>query len=101
MPQYAEPWKYRVLEATLDVIRYYPDFPEGSRHWDDRVFHPDIDGAMRPISQLWPGDGRAPVFVRSVLGTARMLGRRPLSSSLRIAWNDRQGLRLALGNPQS
>jgi hypothetical protein len=52
---------------------------------------------MRPISQLWPGDGRAPVFVRSVLRGVRMLGHKPLSSSLRLAWNDRQGLRLALG----
>jgi hypothetical protein len=98
MASYAVPWKYRILESTLDVIRYYPDFAEGRRNWDDRVFHPDHAGVPRPISQLWPGDGRAPVFVRSVLGGVRLLGRKPLSSSLRIAWNDRRGLRTALGN---
>lgn len=98
MASYAVPLKYRILESTLDVIGYYPEFPEGTRAWDDRVFHPDHDGVPRPISQLWPGDGRAPVFVRSVLGGVRLLGRKPLSSSLRIAWNDRQGLRSALGN---
>ncbi len=98
MASYAVPWKYRILESTLDVIRYYPDFPEGSRHWDDRVFHADANGMMRPVSQLWPGDGRAPVFVRSVLGGVRLLGVRPLSSGLRVAWNERQGLRMALGN---
>jgi hypothetical protein len=98
MASYAVPWKYRIFESTLDVIRYYPDFPEGTRKWDDRVYHPDHDGVPRPISQLWPGDGRPPVFVRSVLGGVRLLGRKPLSSSLRIAWNDRQGLRTALGN---
>jgi hypothetical protein len=99
MASYAVPVKYRILESTLEVIRYYPEFPEGSRSWDDRVFHPDGNGIARPVSQLWPGDGRAPVFVRSVLGGVRLLGVKPLSSGLRIAWNDRQGLRMALGNP--
>ena len=99
MASYAVPVKYRILESTLEVIRYYPEFPEGSRSWDDRVFHPDGNGIARPVSQLWPGDGRAPVFVRSVLGGVRLLGVKPLSSGLRIAWNDRQGLRMVLGNP--
>jgi hypothetical protein len=99
MASYAVPWKYRILESTLDVIRYYPDFPEGSRNWDDRVFHPDAKGVIRPVSQLWPGDGRAPIFARYVLGAVRILGRGPFPSSLRLAWNDRQGLRMALGKP--
>lgn len=98
MASYAVPCKYRILEATLDAIRYYPGFPEGSQRWDDRVFHPDADGVMRSVSQLWPGDGRAPVLVRSVLGGFRLLGVKPLSSGLRAAWNDRQNLRIALGN---
>jgi hypothetical protein len=96
MASYAMPWKYRILESTLDVIRHYPDLPEGSRNWDDRVFHPDPRGVIRPISQLWPGDGRAPLFARSVLSAVRLLGRAPLSNSLRLAWNDRRGLRMAL-----
>jgi hypothetical protein len=98
MSQYAEPWKYRILESTLEVIGHYPEFPEGSQNWDDRVYHPDTSGIIRPVSQLWPGDGRAPVFARCVLGGVRLLGRGPLSSSLRLAWNDRQGLRMALSN---
>ena len=31
MPQYAEPWKHRLLQSTLDAIRDYPEFPQGSR----------------------------------------------------------------------
>src|SRR6185437_8772791 len=27
MPQYAEPWKYRVLQSAIDAVRYYPEFP--------------------------------------------------------------------------
>jgi hypothetical protein len=101
MTQYAEPWKHRILRSTLDVIRHYPDFPEGSRNWDDRVFHPDSKGILRPVSQLWPGDGRAPIFVRFVLGAVRLLGVGPLSSSLRIAWNDRQEMRLTLSSQEA
>jgi hypothetical protein len=56
---------------------------------------------MRPVSQLWPGDGRAPIFVRYVLGAVRLLGVGPLSSSLRIAWNDRQELRMTLSNQEA
>jgi hypothetical protein len=29
-----------------------------------------------------------------------MLGKKPLSSSLRLAWNDRQGFRMALSNQE-
>jgi hypothetical protein len=101
MAQYAEPWRYRILESTLDVIRNYPDFPEGSRDWDDRVFHPDSKGIMRPVSQLWPGDGREPIFVRYVLGAVRLLGVGPLSSGLRIAWSDQRELRMTLSNQEA
>ena len=47
MPQYAEPWKQRILNSTLAAIRNYPDFPEGSQCWDDRVYHPDAEGKLR------------------------------------------------------
>jgi hypothetical protein len=99
MGQYAEPWKFRILQSTLDAIRYYPDFPEGTRQWDDRVFHPDAHGIPRPVSQLWPGDGRAPIFARSILSAVRLLGMRPVSTSLRVAWSDRRELRMGLGDP--
>src|SRR6266568_2553671 len=54
MPQYAQPWKHRLLQSTLDAIRTYPDFPTGSRTWDERAYHPDAQGVDTPLSQLWP-----------------------------------------------
>src|SRR6202030_4790173 len=78
MPQYAEPWKHRILQSTLDAIRNYPDFPEGSRLWDERVYHPDRRGDIQPLSELWIR-GRSPRFVRSVLAVVRMMGAAPLS----------------------
>jgi hypothetical protein len=96
MPQYAEPWKHRVLQSTLDVIRDYPDFPQGSRRWDDRVYHPDVAGIARPISQLWP-DGSAPNYMTYTIKFVRLLGSRPVSGSLRRAWSENHELQLVLG----
>ena len=95
MPQYAEPWKHRILNSTLDAIRNYPDFPEGSQRWDERVYHPDVDGRVRPISELW-GNGSAPVYLNAILGFVRMLGAAPVSSGLRYAWSDANAMRSAL-----
>jgi hypothetical protein len=95
MPQYAEPWKHRILQSTLDAIRDYPNFPEGFRRWDERVYHPDSRGAMQPLSQLWIAGG-APVYLRTLLNSVRLMGAAPLSGGLRIAWNDAGEMRSAL-----
>ncbi len=100
MPQYAEPWKHRIMRSTVDAIRDYPDFPEGSRRWDERVYHPDKNGVDRPISQLWP-DGQAPAYMRMVIQFVRMLGSHPVSHGLRFAWNESRELRFALGEREA
>jgi hypothetical protein len=87
MPQYAEPWKHRILQSTLDTIRNYPHFPEGSRRWDQRVYHPDRHGAIRPVCELWP-KGYPPSPISAVLSMVRLMGAAPLSGGLRMAWND-------------
>jgi len=95
MPQYAEPWKHRILQSTLDAIRDYPHFPEGARRWDQRVYHPDRDGVIQPLSEIW-NRGRAPRFVRSVLASVRMMGAAPVSGGLRMAWNEAGEMRTTL-----
>lgn len=70
MPQYAEPMGIRRAQVLLDVIREYPDYPRGSRRWDDRVFHPDGTGdEIQPLSALW---GTPPVFLERIFSTVRM-----------------------------
>ena len=97
MPQYAEPWKHRILQSTLDAIRDYPEFPEGSRKWDERVYHPSAEGVDTPVSQLWP-DGHAPRLLQIAIYMVRVLGHRPVSSGLRLAWSESHQLRLQLGD---
>jgi len=95
MPQYAEPWKHRILNSTLAAIRNYPEFPEGSRRWDERVYHPDAQGKMRQLSELW-SEGGAPAYLNMILSGVRLMGSRPVSSGLRLAWNDSGAMRTAL-----
>ena len=95
LPQYAEPIKHRILRSTIDVIRDYPDFPQGSRRWDERVFHPDSEGIVRPLAELWPG-GQPPRYMLTILAAVRMLGSRPVSGGLKRAWDERAELQLAL-----
>jgi len=81
---------------TLDAIRSYPEFPVGSRTWDERAYHPDAKGVVRPISELWP-NGKAPWALALVIGLVQKMGCSPVSGSLRLAWNEDRQLRLALG----
>jgi hypothetical protein len=96
MPQYAEPWKHRLLQSTIDAIRPYPEFPQGSRTWDERVYHPDANGVVRPLSELWP-KGAPPPAISLILGMVQLMGVGLVSGGLRMAWSESRQLRLALG----
>jgi hypothetical protein len=95
MPQYREPWKHRILQGTLDAIRDYPHFPEGSRSWDERVYHPDTEGNIRPLSTLWKDD-KVPRLVTAAMTIVRMMESRPVSRGLKMAWSDTVEMRAAL-----
>lgn len=96
LPQYSEPWKHRILRSTIDAVRHYPEFPQGSRTWDERVFHPDADGVERPLSEIWR-KGKAPFGASAVISVVQWMGRGLVSGGLRMAWNDARQFRLALG----
>ncbi len=96
MPQYAQPWKHRLLQSTLDAIRTYPDFPAGSRTWDERVFHPDASGAIRPLAEISPAGG-APRLLSWAVKLVMLMGSAPVSGGLRMAWSQSRDLRLGRG----
>jgi hypothetical protein len=100
MPQYAEPWKHRLLQSTLDAIREYPDSPQGSRTWDERAYHPDANGVIRPLCEIWP-QGKMPPSIHWTITAVQMLGKGPVSGGLRLAWSDANQLRLALSDQES
>jgi hypothetical protein len=96
MPQYAVSWKLRLLQSTLDAIRYYPEFPQGSRNWDERAYHPDAHGVVRPLSELWP-KGSAPLAIRCLVGIMQLAGKGLVSGGLRLPRGESHELGLALG----
>jgi hypothetical protein len=100
MPQYTEPVSLRIVQQLLDVIREYPDYSAGSRRWDDRVFHPDQNGIVRPLAALWK---RPPAFVELIFSAFRLLEMEPVRRTIqlaltrpepeiRFAFGDRQGV---------
>lgn len=82
MPQYAGCTPLRIFHTLLDAIRTYPDHPLGSRQWDERVYHPDDNGAMRPISMLWDGP---PIFVTHLLRILQAAEAEPFRKTLQRA----------------
>jgi hypothetical protein len=71
MPQYTEPVSIRTTRTLLDVIRNYPEYPVGSRRWDERIFHPDGNGGPdRPVASLWKAP---PAFLEQILSGIRLL----------------------------
>lgn len=100
MPQYAQPWKHRLLQSTLDAVRTYPDFPQGSRSWDERVFHPDASGVIRPLNEIWPAGGGAPRIMGWAVALVMLMGTAPVSGGLRMAWSESRDLQMALGEQE-
>jgi len=80
MSQYNAPHGLRMARTLLDVIRDYPEFPEASRRWDQRVFHPDPKtGQIRPIAELWTAP---PGFIEHIFSGIRLLE----NDSIQRAW---------------
>lgn len=72
MDQYAQPWEQRILDSTLDAITDHAHFSPGWKRWDERAFHPDRAGVIRPLSEFWPGS-RPPLALYLALHAVRCL----------------------------
>ena len=83
MPQYQNPWEQRILDSTLDAITDHPHFSPGWQRWDERAFHRDAYGVMRPLSELWP-TGRAPRALLLALQIVRLFRNRTFARTLAL-----------------
>ena len=95
MPQYTDPYALRILQGLLDAIREYPSI--GSRSWDERVFHPDHAGVIKPLSELWDAP---PFYVRYFFSLVRLLEMEPVRKAVLALAKPQQGISLALGERQ-
>ena len=79
MPQYAEPQALRIIQTLVDVIREYPEYPDGSQRWDERVFHPDPKGVIRPLAALWT---KPAPFIRLIFAAIRLMDKHPVRATI-------------------
>ncbi|MFC6646054.1 hypothetical protein ACFQBQ_10775 [Granulicella cerasi] len=85
MNQYRDPWEQRIVASTLDAVTDFPQFMAGWQRWDERVFHPDANGIMRPASELWP-DGRVPLGLRAAIAFVKLGRTRAMSRPISLAF---------------
>jgi hypothetical protein len=95
MQQYTAPWEQRILRSTLDAVRDFPQFSEGWQRWDERAFHPDAQGTMRSLAELWP-DGKAPKLLRGAIMLVHLLESKPFAQGMRVFYAD-QDLEAGVG----
>lgn len=82
MPQYAQPFRWRMYQNFTHVIADYPRHPEDRRRWDQRTFHPDRAGnAVVPMARLWKVD--PPEFLKTIFAVALAAAHLPVASLFR------------------
>jgi hypothetical protein len=96
MPQYARPLWARVLQVVLDTTQAQPGNPAGV-HWDDRTYHPDHGGTLRPISQLWK---RRPPFLEAMFGTFRLIECNAMRHAIASRSRRREQMQFLLGQEE-
>jgi hypothetical protein len=82
-PEYSQPLHSRQLQSFSEILKHYPEFPEGRQKWFDRV-HFDIgDGeGLRKLSVHWKLGG--PVWLRWTIRTLGVLGSPHLRPAFRV-----------------
>lgn len=83
MPQYEETMSWRMYKNFSHVVSHYPDHPEGRRSWDQRIFHPDLGGAIVPVIDLWHLG--PPGFLKKIFALWIMGANLPLPAALRCS----------------
>ena len=77
---YQEPMATRILEASWDILRPYPEYP-GRERWTDRFFYRSPQGRVRPLSTVW--QDRVPWMLRGATSMLQFFATSPLRLALR------------------
>ncbi len=85
MEQYQQRWEQRILRSTLNAVCDFPEFMPGWQRWDERAFHPDANGEMKPFAELWPR-GHAPRLLMAAIHVVRLAQVKGLSAPLSLAF---------------
>ena len=80
MPQYREPLAIRVMEASWDILRVYPEYP-GRERWIDRIFYRDLEGTARTLANVWKGE--VPWMLRGATAALELVATTRLRQAVR------------------
>lgn len=73
MPEYKQPLLSRQLNSFSEILKLYPEFPEGRQKWFDRVYFDIGDGqGLRKLSVHWKRGG--PKWLRFTIQTLNFFG---------------------------
>jgi hypothetical protein len=81
LPHYRESMALRILQASWDILRPYPEYP-GRERWTDRIFYRCEDGVALPLSAIW-GRG-APWMARAAAGILELAATTQLRQAVRL-----------------
>jgi hypothetical protein len=81
LPHYREPMAQRILEASRDILRTYPEYP-GRERWADRIFYRGDDGIARTVAEIWRG--REPRWLHAAAAAVQFFGGNSLRPALRL-----------------
>jgi hypothetical protein len=81
LPHYRQPMAFRILEASCEILKRYPEFP-GRERWIDRVFYRTEDGVAQSLATLWKN--REPCVVVPLSGTLQFLATAQMRTALRL-----------------
>jgi hypothetical protein len=81
LPHYRQPMAFRILEASCEILRPYPEFV-GRERWIDRVFYRSEDGIAQTLAALWKN--REPWVVVPLSGTLQFLATARVRMALRL-----------------
>jgi hypothetical protein len=81
LPHYRESMAMRILEASWDILRPYPEYP-GRERWTDRIFYRGEDGVARPLAAIW--DRGAPWMARAAAATLELAATTQLRQAVRL-----------------
>ena len=86
LPHYRESMALRVLEASRDILRPYPEYPDREL-WTDRIFYRGEDGIARSVGQLWRG--KAPWMVAAAAAVVQASAGSTLRPAMRLFLSER------------
>lgn len=90
MPEYKQPLHSRQLQSFAEILKHYPEFPEGRQKWFDRVYYDIGDGdGTRKLSVYWINGKGSRVWLQMAIRTLAVFGSSRMRPAFRLTMKRR------------